>query len=51
MFVQYRKSKSLDAKGAKLATFREVEQATANEEADPYGMTARKTKATTTTEN
>jgi hypothetical protein len=43
------KVKSLDAKGAKLAEFRKVEQATA--EADPYGMTARKTKARTTTKS
>jgi hypothetical protein len=43
------KAKSLDAKGAKLVKFRKVEQATAKEEADPYGMTARKTRATATT--
>jgi hypothetical protein len=56
-------AKSLDAKGAKLATFREVEQNNSNRRsrfpkgiterkasatADPYGMTARKTRATTT---
>jgi hypothetical protein len=39
--------KSFDAKFAKLATFREVEQAAAEEEADPYGMTTKGATATT----